>query len=202
MFDNIGRRLKTLAQILLALSVIGTVYGAVFAAITVGEAADSVLAGIGVFIGVGGVGILVSWVGAMVLYGLGQMMLDASYARVGVNENEIAIKTLREMIEAKSDPSENMHQTGAERSMAEAKETPAEKKEEPFENRNREPEGRSRMKEIATFAGKYSTDSGMTEYLRGEMKKLSEEDRSEVEQLLKLPPNEMREAMKKITEQA
>jgi hypothetical protein len=54
------------------------------------------------------------------------------------------------------------------------------------------------LPEMLTYAAKFTSDSGMTCYLKREKDKLPEEDRIKVEGLLLLSPNEMREAIKKM----
>ena len=58
------------------------------------------------------------------------------------------------------------------------------------------------LPEVLAYAGKFSSDSGMKEYLAREKNALPEEDRAKAEELLSLPPKEIREAIKKMTEEA
>ena len=54
------------------------------------------------------------------------------------------------------------------------------------------------LPEMLAYAAKFTIDSGMTGYLKREKDKLPEEDRIKVEGLLRLSPNEIREAIKKM----
>ena len=58
------------------------------------------------------------------------------------------------------------------------------------------------LPEMLAYAGKFTSDSGMTGYLKREKDKLPEKDRMKVETLLSLTPARMREAIKKMTEEA
>lgn len=54
------------------------------------------------------------------------------------------------------------------------------------------------LPEMLAYAAKFTSDPGMTGYLQREKDKLPEEDSAKVEELLKLPPKEIREAIKKM----
>ena len=58
------------------------------------------------------------------------------------------------------------------------------------------------LPEMLAYAGKFSSDSGMMEYMNREKGQLAEEDRMKVDALLSLPPKEIRESIKKMTEEA
>ncbi len=52
------------------------------------------------------------------------------------------------------------------------------------------------LSEVLIYAGKFSTDLGMVEYLRREKASLPEQDCAKIEELLKLPFSEIRDAIK------
>ena len=127
----------------------------------------------------------------MVLYGLGEMMITIKSAINGSHRNQNAITDLKKTAEEGNDSSKTEQSEEKERS------TPETEKASILEKRETTIVP---LRTVLEFAGKYSTDSGMTGYLRGAMNKLSDEDRVAVEQLIMLPPSEMRETMKKMVE--
>ena len=87
MFDNIGRKIKMLAQILCWIGIVSSVIAG-FVLIIKGmmSSRDSIFAGIG--FGVMIVGSLFSWIGSFFLYGFGQLIDDTQAMRSKIAPEE------------------------------------------------------------------------------------------------------------------
>ncbi len=79
MFKNIGSKIQTLAEIICAFGIVGSI----FAGIALGAESESFF----IFLVIGGLGALASWIGSFFLYGFGQLI--TSTEQIAENTNLI-----------------------------------------------------------------------------------------------------------------
>ncbi len=198
MYNNVGKKIMVLAQIF------GWVcFAAGFITCVAMVASDNMFGWIALG---GGVVLLFS---TWLLYGFGQLVQDVHEMK------EKATAPIDEPIpepaaeeESDSDTKEEQKAQDFEDDIELKKacepETPEESIPVVYEPIREKPEKKvyRTLPEMLAYAAKFTTDSGMTEYLNRDKDTLPEEDRIKVEKLLKLTPNEIREAIKKMTEEA
>ena len=170
MFDNVGEKIKVLAKTIYIISVILFIIGGLVTAIIIGRAVENFFAGFGVFIGIAGVGFLISWVGSFFVYGYGELISDVSYARLSIKETKDEIAQLKQ----------DINQTISDKTNT--KETP-----EAGSKPVKKPEEKNTLHKTLEYAAKYTTDDGMKTYLSRAKKELSEEECAKIDELLKQP---------------
>ena len=125
MFHDVGRKIKGFARVVFVLMIIGTLTGALAAAIVTGKVAayscggnafhsagkDEVtgfFAGLGVFLLIAAIGIIVSWIFSLFLYAIGQYVEDTELNRETNQDTNRLLRDIRGLLKSKANetPSE------------------------------------------------------------------------------------------------